>query len=112
MIAAGTSPPRVTQTIACQLPCPDSRQASARASRWNWSQDTGNALSDRGSAIVLSLLKAPPDHLTAPGDHANSARPRSTGKIPRETGDQRPPIAPSIQSNTASAQTAAPRPPQ
>src|SRR5882672_4692065 len=41
-IAAGTSPPRVTQTIALKGPASASRQASARASRWNWSQETGN----------------------------------------------------------------------
>jgi hypothetical protein len=44
-IAAGTSPPRVTATTALNGPCPDKRQASARASRWNWSHDTGKALS-------------------------------------------------------------------
>src|SRR5712691_11382327 len=42
-IAAGTRPPRVTQTTAWNGPAPASRQASARASRWNWSHDTGNA---------------------------------------------------------------------
>src|SRR5215470_3998706 len=41
-IAAGTSPPRVTQTIALNGPASASRHASARASRWNWSQETGN----------------------------------------------------------------------
>src|SRR3954447_16780052 len=42
-IAAGTSPPRVMQTIASKGPAPASRQASARASRWNCSQETGKA---------------------------------------------------------------------
>src|SRR5918992_1820213 len=42
-IAAGTSPPRVMQTIAVNGPASASRHASARASRWNWSHDTGNA---------------------------------------------------------------------
>src|SRR5262245_21880880 len=41
-IAAGTSPPRVMQTIAVNGPASASRHASARASRWNWSQETGN----------------------------------------------------------------------
>src|SRR5258705_9401156 len=41
-IAAGTSPPRVMVTIAWNGPASASRQASARASRWNWSQETGN----------------------------------------------------------------------
>src|SRR3954463_8339323 len=31
------------QTIASNGPAPASRQASARASRWNWSQETGKA---------------------------------------------------------------------
>ncbi len=34
-IAAGTSPPRVIVTIASNGPKPESRHASARASRWN-----------------------------------------------------------------------------
>ena len=54
MIAAGTRPPRVMQTIACHWPLsPASRQASARASRWNWSQETGKAFSgsDIGGAL-------------------------------------------------------------
>src|SRR5207302_2127020 len=44
-IAAATSPPRVMQTIASNGPASASRQASARASRWNWSHETGNAFS-------------------------------------------------------------------
>src|SRR5215831_18194071 len=40
-IAAGTIPPRVMQTIAWKGPASASRHASARASRWNWSQETG-----------------------------------------------------------------------
>src|SRR6185437_1488437 len=40
-IAAGTRPPRVMQTIASNGPKPLNRQASARESRWNWSQETG-----------------------------------------------------------------------
>ena len=42
---------RVTHTIAFHCPCPDRRQASARASRWNWSQETGKALLEVGSAM-------------------------------------------------------------
>src|SRR4051794_17577104 len=44
-MAAGTRPPRVTQTTASNGPEPASRQASARASRWNWSQETGKIFS-------------------------------------------------------------------
>src|SRR5262249_25262385 len=44
-IAAGTSPPRVMQTTASNGPASASRHASARASRWNWSQETGNCFS-------------------------------------------------------------------
>src|SRR5262245_62101712 len=43
-IAAGTRPPRVMHTTAANGPASASRQASARASRWNWSHDTGNGL--------------------------------------------------------------------
>ena len=58
MIAAGTSPPRVMQTIARHWPLtPASRQASARASRWNWSHDTGKAFSGRD--IVAHSVEAP-----------------------------------------------------
>ena len=42
-IAAGTSPPRVMATMASNGPEDASRQASARASRWNWSHETGKA---------------------------------------------------------------------
>src|SRR5207237_437992 len=41
-IAAGTNPPRVMQTTAWKGPASASRHARARASRWNWSQETGN----------------------------------------------------------------------
>src|SRR5437588_5134211 len=50
-IAAGTRPPRVMQTIASNGPTSASRQASARASRWNASQDTGNAFSGSGCGM-------------------------------------------------------------
>src|SRR6476620_11382377 len=43
-MAAGTKPPLVMQTMAAKGPLSARRQASARASRWNWSQDTGNVL--------------------------------------------------------------------
>src|SRR3954451_24833691 len=56
-IAAGTSPPRVMQTIASNGPAPASRQASARASRWNWSKETGNALCE--PALVLGDALTP-----------------------------------------------------
>ncbi len=59
-IAAGTSPPRVMHTIASNGPASVSRQASARASRWNWSHETGNGLRDcSGSgAMDVSLTSA------------------------------------------------------
>ena len=44
-IAAGTRPPRVMATMALNGPAEASRQASARASRWNWSHETGKAFS-------------------------------------------------------------------
>src|SRR5262245_57798713 len=62
-IAAGTRPPRVTQTIAWNGPAPASRHASARASRWNWSHETGKAFCgcgcgcSSGCAIVLPNRK-------------------------------------------------------
>src|SRR5689334_2374209 len=56
MIAAGTRPPRVMQTMALNGPEPERRQASARASRWNWSQETGKALSGVGAVMVCSGL--------------------------------------------------------
>src|SRR5262249_16829016 len=58
-MAAGTRPPRVTHTIAWNGPAPASRQASARASRWNWSQETGKAFCgcgwDCGSGCAMNL---------------------------------------------------------
>src|ERR1700756_4629069 len=53
-IAAGTRPPRVMATIALNGPDEASRQAKARASRWNWSHETGKALS-RGEFPMGSL---------------------------------------------------------
>src|SRR6478736_1184186 len=53
-IAAGTSPPRVMQTIAWNGPAAASRQAKARASRWNWSQETGKALGEEGDIGLLA----------------------------------------------------------
>src|SRR5271163_851089 len=44
-IAAGTRPPRVMATMALNGPDEASRQANARASLWNWSHETGKALS-------------------------------------------------------------------
>src|SRR5215467_7550727 len=59
-IAAGTRPPRVTQTTAWNGPAPASRQTSARASRWNWSHETGNAFSGCCSGCAMTLLSAGP----------------------------------------------------
>ena len=54
MIADGTTPPRVMHTIAYHWPFePASRHASARASRWNWSQETGKAFSGRDMQALL-----------------------------------------------------------
>ena len=55
-IAAGTRPPRVMATMALNGPAAASRQASARASRWNWSHETGKALS-RGEVTGGSLAQ-------------------------------------------------------
>src|SRR5258705_3410697 len=61
-IPAGTRPPRVIATIAWNGPAAASRQASARASRWNSSHETGKCFSgmfggivypQQGAAIVL-----------------------------------------------------------
>src|SRR5882757_305369 len=62
-IAAGTSPPRVMQTIAWNGPASASRQASARASRWNWSQETGNCFCGcctSGQAVGAGGSPTPP----------------------------------------------------
>src|SRR5215468_2190313 len=56
-IAAGTSPPRVMATTAWNGPTSLSRQVSARQSRWNWSQDTGNAFSELSAMVPLFALK-------------------------------------------------------
>src|SRR5271169_6240204 len=58
-IAAGTRPPRVMATIALNGPDEASRQANARASRWNWSHETGKALS-RGEFTGCSFAKDSP----------------------------------------------------
>src|SRR5688572_30710498 len=57
-IAAGTRPPRVIATITVNGPAAASRHASALASRWNWSHDTGNAFSGNacGCAIIPPAL--------------------------------------------------------
>src|SRR5688572_12198597 len=61
-IAAGTSPPRVMQTTAWNGPDPDSRHASARASRWNWSHETGNAFSGVTSPPLAASPAAVKSH--------------------------------------------------
>src|SRR5215210_4990640 len=76
-IAAGTSPPRVMHTIASKGPAPASRQASARASRWNWSQETGKAF------CVGAFMAA-----RASGGHAVGAQAREEGlDAPHRVGD-------------------------
>src|SRR5919205_2898827 len=55
-IAAGTSPPRVMQMIASNGPAEASRQARARQSRWNWSQETGKAFGEVGDIALLVSL--------------------------------------------------------
>src|SRR5215475_16228867 len=56
-IAAGTRPPRVMATTAWNGPTSLSRQVSARQSRWNWSQDTGNAFSELSAMVPSSRLE-------------------------------------------------------
>src|SRR5262249_57111805 len=79
--AAGTSPDRVPQTIAGSGPPPASRHASARASRWNWSHETGKAFCgcgcgcSSGCAIVFPDRKgwgvlAHVEHKIEPRDEA------------------------------------------
>jgi phenylalanyl-tRNA synthetase beta chain len=53
-IAAGTMPPRVMQITASKGPEDASRHASARASRWNWSHDTGKTFGGGGAELVLT----------------------------------------------------------
>ena len=62
-IIAGAMPPRVIATTARHAPssgpCPSSRQASARLSRWIWSQLTWNPFScGRRSVMVFSQVAA------------------------------------------------------
>ena len=54
-MAAGTRPPRVIATTPVNGPRSISRQASARASRWNWSQETGKAFSGRDMPVFRSF---------------------------------------------------------
>src|SRR5262245_32147801 len=61
-MAAGTNPPRVMQTMASKGPLSARRQANARASRWNWSQETGKDLRDVGWTMLdpnLAQVLAP-----------------------------------------------------
>src|SRR5215475_7556867 len=51
-MAAGTNPPRVMQTMASNGPLSARRQANARASRWNWSQETGKDLREVGWTML------------------------------------------------------------
>src|SRR5580704_14022128 len=70
-IAAGTRPPRVMQTTASNGPTAASRQASALASRWNASHETGKAFSGSGCGIrIPSALAAPgSERLPHLGEH-------------------------------------------
>src|SRR5215213_244640 len=75
---AGTSPPRVMQTIASNGPAPARRQASARASRWNWSQETGKAFCV-GALMIASRSRRRPlgaQPLEEVLDRAHGARDR------------------------------------
>src|SRR5262249_2171797 len=56
-MAAGTNPPRVMQTMASNGPLSARRQANARASRWNWSQETGKDLRDVGWTMMVPNLE-------------------------------------------------------
>src|ERR1700712_1055536 len=62
-IAAGTRPPRVMQTMAWNGPASARRQASARESRWNWSQETGKAFCAWGSDISKPFVSQCRQHL-------------------------------------------------
>src|SRR5215471_10063739 len=62
-IAAGTRPPRVTQTIAWNGPAPASRHTSARASRWNWSHETGKAFCGCCSGCAMTFGPPPLPHV-------------------------------------------------
>src|SRR3954467_10815655 len=77
-MAAGTRPPLVTHTMASNGPAPASRQASARASRWNWSQDTGKAFCV-GALMIASRSRPRPLGAQPPEeglDRAHGARDR------------------------------------
>src|SRR5262249_14684094 len=65
-IAAGTSPPRVMHTIAWNGPTSPSRHASARASRWNASQETGNAFLGCGCGMEKPFGAPQPSGVRAP----------------------------------------------
>ena len=55
MMAAGTKPPRVIATMPRQGPGSTSRQASARESRCNWSQETGKVFCLCGASGTVAL---------------------------------------------------------
>src|SRR5438067_915081 len=71
-IAAGTRPPRVMHTTASNRPISASRQASARASRWNASHETGNAFSGSGCFMrnTFGAGATGSERLSHPGEHA------------------------------------------
>src|ERR1700678_2204521 len=73
-IAAGTRPPRVMATMALNGPDEASRQANARASLWNWSHETGKALS-RGEFTGGSWGKKRALHTNRDGDGRAAAAP-------------------------------------
>src|SRR4029077_3541125 len=56
------------QTIASKGPAPLNRQASARESRWNWSQDTGKIFAGStglsGSGVFIADRLVAPDSRT------------------------------------------------
>src|SRR6202789_2033473 len=86
-IAAGTRPPRVMATMALNGPDEASRQANARASLWNWSHETGKALSrgefTGGSFKRFALPNKRDDHgraSVAPG-LTSFARPASSQRL-------------------------------
>ena len=93
-IAAGTSPPRVMQTIAANGPASASRQASARASRWNWSQETGNGFfaswlrhQSLSSTHIEHEIEPRGQSLAALADaHQQLARNRPSRRLPGSSG--------------------------
>src|SRR3546814_4510132 len=68
--AAGTRPPRVMAAMPLNGPRATRRQASARESRCNWSQDTGNIFCSAVSMACARIPLAVEPHLARCGDRS------------------------------------------